>query len=154
MSNESVSAWFELMAQAIRGAGEAQEAMLAFSRVKSADDLAHWAARYLPAMANELARAQPDEWPETWWRLTGFVPRIRYLEQLERNEMLRRRLEEAEATIGRLRTQLGPAGATQMSEVTAAWQQTFTDMLKAQNEWLRAWKEGPSGAAGEKPADP
>ena len=84
---DAVSAWFQMMAEAMRGATEAQAAMLAFAQARTPEDVAQWMARYLPdAVAGQPAGAYS---PETWWRLTGFVPRIRYLEQLERNELLR-----------------------------------------------------------------
>lgn len=138
-THDATSAWLQMMAEAMRGATESQAAMLAFAQARTPEDVAQWMARYLSdAAAGQPAAAAS---PETWWRLTGFVPRIRYLEQLERNEVLRQRLDEAEATVARLRAQLGMAGQTaaQVQDATSAWQGIFAEMLKAQNDWLHAW---------------
>ena len=153
-TQDLVSAWFQMMAEATRGATEAQAAMLAFAQARTPEDVAQWMARYLPdAVAGQPAGAYS---PETWWRLTGFVPRIRYLEQLERNELLRQRLDEAEATIARLRAQLGATGqaAAQVQDVTAAWQGIFAEMLKAQTDWLHAWTAAQAGDAGDAVGEP
>ncbi len=147
-TQDAVSAWFQMMAEATRGATEAQAAMLAFAQASTPEDVAQWMTRYLPdAVAGQPAAAYS---PETWWRLTGFVPRIRYLEQLERNEVLRQRLDEAEATVARLRSQLGMAGQTaaQVQDATSAWQGMFAEMLKAQNDWLHAWTTAQTKDAG------
>lgn len=138
-TQDVVSAWFQMMAEAMRGATGAQAAMLAFAQARTPEQVAEWVARYVPGVTP--GQAEAADMPETWWRLTGFVPRIRYLEQLERNELLRQRLEAAEATIARLQAQMGAAGRTaaQIDDVTATWQGMFAEMLKAQNEWLQAW---------------
>ncbi len=146
-TQDAISAWFQMMAEAMRGATESQAAMLAFAQARTPEDVAQWMARYMPAAAGQPAAAYT---PETWWRLTGFVPRIRYLEQLERNEVLRQRLDEAEATVARLRAQLGMAGPTaaQVQDATSAWQGIFAEMLKAQNDWLHAWTSAQARDAG------
>ncbi len=152
-TQDVVSTWFAMMAEAMRGATGAQEAMVAFAQARTPEDVAEWVARYVPGATADPARVA--DMPETWWRLTGFVPRIRYLEQLERNEMLRQRLDEAETTIARLRAQLGATGqaAAQVQDAASAWQGMFAEMLKAQNEWLHAWNASQAGdtedAAGE-----
>lgn len=152
-TQDIVSTWFAMMAEAMRGATGAQEAMFAFAQARTPEDVAGWVARYIPGATTDPAGVA--DMPESWWRLTGFVPRIRYLEQLERNEMLRQRLEAAEATIARLQAQSGMAdrAAAQVQDATAAWQGMFAEMLTAQNAWLRAWNaDQEPRAAGDPPA--
>jgi hypothetical protein len=110
-----------------------------------------WLGLWLRATPwNQLAPfSHPDVirgWIENWCTLTGMVPRSLYLEVLERKEVLRTRLEEAEATIQQLRgTKRFEA---QGNEIVSAWetainlwQMAVQSTVKAQNEWMRSWTD-------------
>jgi hypothetical protein len=110
--------------------------------------LNRWMECFLPRA--EISR--PEEvrgWIEDWWKLMGVVPRSLYLELLERKEVLRTRLEEAEATIQQLRATMRPKGQeTQANETLNVWetainlwQTAIQTTLKAQNEWLQTWTD-------------
>ena len=82
------------------------------------------------------------EWMQEWWKMMGVVPRSQYLELLERYDVLRTRLEEAEATIQRLRATLGVKGQEkQANEILDHWETATHAALKAQSEWLRTWTD-------------
>jgi hypothetical protein len=88
-----------------------------------------------------------EAWLEEWWKMMGAVPRSRYLEVLERCETLRRRLEEAEATISRLRGMLEEGRQEEARKVLDLGEQMLEETLKAQAEWTRAWAAGFGRAA-------
>jgi hypothetical protein len=107
------------------------------------------ANRWMECVLPRAAVSRPDavrRWMEQWWRLTGVVPRSLYLEVLEKKEVLRTRLEEAEATIQQLRA--ANAQATQGKEIEQTWE-TAIDLwqtavhttVKAQHEWMRTWTD-------------
>src|SRR5215470_14305131 len=96
-------AWFTLMAEAMRGTKEAQEAFQSLSKgTLDPADLNRWIATFMPGLGSSAAREQPggpEQWLEDWWRMMGVVPRARYLELLEKYDTLTRRLEQARETI-------------------------------------------------------
>lgn len=70
------------------------------------------------------------------------VPRSLYLELLERNDLLKAKLEEAEAKIRQLRATVGIKGQEKhANEILNAWEATIQTTLKAQNEWLQTWTD-------------
>ena len=98
--------------------------------------------RFLPVRSETSRPEEVREWIEDWWKVMGVVPRARYLELLERSEVLRARLGEAEATIQRLRATVGVKGQeTQANEILDVWETTIQNTLKAQNEWLQTWTD-------------
>ena len=103
------------------------------------------ANRWIECALPRAAISRPDPvhgWIEHWWKVAGVVPRALYLEALERKEVLRTRLEEAEATIQRLRETVGVKGQeTQANEILNVWESTIQTTLKAQNEWLQTWTD-------------
>jgi len=100
-----------------------------------------WNSNELESYRSHVLRG----WIEGWWTLIGVVPRSLYLEALERKEVLRTRLEEAEATIQQLRGARGQG--TQDNEMHTweaavnLWQRAIQTTLKAQNEWMRTWTD-------------
>jgi predicted DNA-binding protein (UPF0251 family) len=127
--------WFKLMAEAMRGTRDAQEALQSLPSTNNPAELTAWMMRWMPA---GTANA-PDafrEWLEDWYKMMGVVPRSRYLEALERCDQLRVRLEEAEATIKRLQPTPG-ANLDEAQKAMDAWQSTMQATLKAQSEWMQ-----------------
>jgi hypothetical protein len=90
-----------------------------------------------------VGRSRPEAfeaWLEEWWKLMGVVPRSRYVELLERCELLRSRLQEAESTISRLRAVIGVRGQEQEARRTLdLGAKALAETLKAQTEWMRLW---------------
>jgi hypothetical protein len=138
--------WLRLLTQTMQGGG--LNTFRFATAWNSHELLNRWAECFLPKA--EISR--PDAvrgWIEDWWNLMGVVPRSLYLEQLERKEVLRTRLEEAEATIQQLRDMTGLKGQeTQANEIANAWETSISlwqtaiqTTLKAQNEWLRTWAD-------------
>jgi hypothetical protein len=145
MNPKLVDAWLRLMNAAWQGPSEVQAAALSFSEALASsgpttapDEFARWMARFTPAGSAPVPPQLFGEALEEWWRMMGFVPRSRYLELLERCELLQRRLQEAEATIQRLRTRKVDAEGQQILD---AWETTLQDTLKAQAEWMRMWTQ-------------
>jgi len=143
MNPNLVEAWLRLMNASLQGPSEAQAAAQSFSKMLASsqpamapDEFARWMARFMPAGSMPVQPETFGEALEEWWRLMGFVPRQRYLELLERCELLQRRLEEAEATIQRLQTQQLDAEGQRILD---AWGTTVQETLKAQAEWMRMW---------------
>lgn len=133
--------WLRLTAEAARGAGEAREAVKSLGEAPTTpDELVRWWGRFMPPGVDLTKPEQFEAWLEQWWRALGVVPRSRYLELLERYEGLRTRLEEAEATIQRLRTTLGQGGRQEEArKILDVWESTLQGTLEAQAEWMRAW---------------
>jgi hypothetical protein len=160
VNTKLMEAWFRLMAEAARGTAEAQEALKSLSRISGPEDFANWMARLLPVASREASLAPADDWLEEWWRMIGFVPRYRYLELLDRCDSLRRKLEEAEATIARLRA-MSSVRVANPGEPThslmGAWEGMFQEMLKAQAGWAEAWaaqQKAQATQAAQESADP
>lgn len=149
-----LEAWFTLMAEAMRGTQEAQEAFRALSEISAnPEELSRWMARFMPAAVASTANLQPETFEaqlEEWWRIMGVVPRSRYLEVLERCDTLQRRLDRAEETIRDLRARLA-GQERQEAEAQKAldvWNTMMAETLKSQVEWMKAWtaSRGQSGS--------
>jgi hypothetical protein len=69
----------------------------------------------------------------------GVVPRSRYLELLERYEILRTKLEKADETIHKLRAMLGKDHEQDAQKILNMWDTMLQESLKAQAEWMRTW---------------
>ena len=107
------------------------------------------ASRWIECALPRTAISRPDAvrgWMEHWWSLTGVVPRALYLEVLERRDVLRTRLEEAEATIQQL--QEAKERDPQRNEIVNTWetaiqlwQTAIHTTVRAQHEWMQSWTE-------------
>jgi hypothetical protein len=139
-----LEAWYTLMAEAARGTTEAQEAFQSLSEMSATPEaLNQWVTQFMPGAASSI-NFQPEKFEdqlENWWRMMGVVPRPRYLELLERCDILERKLNRAESTIESLRKKLG-AQEQQGEDAKKAmdlWGSLMEETLKAQTEWINAW---------------
>ena len=139
-----MEAWFTLMAEAMRGTKEAQEAFQSLSKAPlNPADLSRWLGNFMPALAASPTSPRPEmleEWLEEWWRMMGVVPRARYLELLEKYDALTRRLEQARETIQKMRDGLDEkARPEQAKNVLDLWKTMLDETVKIQEQWARAW---------------
>lgn len=140
MNPKTMEAWLTLMAEAMKGTNEAKEAFKLFPQTNAQPDVMQaWMSRFMnPSMATS-----PNEfshWYEDWCRMMGVVPRSRYLELLERYDILRSRLEEAEEKIKHLQSMLGMQGQEEEAKkVLDLWGTTLEKTLQAQTDWMKAW---------------
>jgi DNA repair ATPase RecN len=137
-----MEAWFTLMAEAMRGTKEAQEAFQYLPKMSTnSEDLSHWLQKFMPVAGSNLQPEAFEEQLEEWWRMMGVVPRARYMELLEKNDQLQRRLEKAEETIQKLRKMMEKQGpqAEEAQQVLDTWNTMLQETLKTQTEWMRAW---------------
>ena len=147
MNPTVMEAWFTLMAEAMKGTKESQEAFQRLSKISGdPEEMSRWMAQFMPAAAASASNLQPDafeEWMEESWRLMGVVPRARYLDSLEKCDMLQRKLDKAEETIQNLRARLDnkdqqEVDAQKMADI---WGTMMQETLNAQTEWMRTWAE-------------
>ena len=135
-----LEAWFTLMAEAARGTEQAQTA---FKTLPTGDPEAwqEWTRKFMPGVGPNFSSDAFEDQLEEWYRLMGVVPRARYLAALEKNDLLQRRLERAEATIEKLRTLLEGKGEQpdEARQVLDTWSTMLNETLKTQTEWMRAW---------------
>jgi hypothetical protein len=138
-----IEAWLRLMQETMQGAGRAQETLRGLGEAwKSPEELNRWMESVPPLRSGVSSSEEFREWMQEWWKMMGVVPRSQYLELLERYDVLRTRLEEAEATIQRLRATLGVKGQEkQANEILDHWETATHAALKAQSEWLRTWTD-------------
>ena len=138
-----IEAWLRLMQETMQGAGRAQETLRGLGEAwKSPEELNRWMESVPPLRSGFSSSEEFREWMQEWWKMMGVVPRSQYLELLERYDVLRTRLEEAEATIQRLRATLGVKGQEkQAKEILDHWETATHAALKAQSEWLRTWTD-------------
>lgn len=137
-----IEAWLRLVTDTMQEGNRAQDAFRFLTTAwKSQEQMNKWIERFLPT--SEISR--PEEirgWIEDWWKTMGVVPRSLYLELLERNEVLKAKLEDAETTIQQLRATVGVTGQEkQANEILNVWETTIQTTLKAQNEWLQTWTD-------------
>lgn len=139
-SPKALEAWFTLMAEAVRGTAEAQEAFKTLTEASTKpEELQRWQARFMPLAGATNKPEAFEEWLEEWWRMMGVVPRSRYLDLLERYENIRLRLEKAEETIRSLRAMIGQGQEQEAQKLVNLWETMLQESLKAQAEWMRAW---------------
>lgn len=138
--SKMMETWLNLMTEATRGSNDARETMRALTGTSLApDEMMRLMTRFLPpGIAPTQARVM-NESLEEYWRMMGVVPRYRYLEALERNEQLRRQLEEAERALQQMHS--GPAAASQEQarKVVDLWGSMLQQTLSAQQEMMRTW---------------
>lgn len=154
-----IEAWFTILAEASRGTNQAQEALKFFPKdTARPDEMSRWMTKF---MSPNLANASGDfgEWYENWCRMMGFVPRSRYLELLERYEILRNRLEDSEKKVRSLQSMMGIKGQEEEAKkVLDIWGSTLEKTLSAQTEWMKAWttshdKDEPKDKEGQSTVD-
>lgn len=134
--------WFQLMSDAMRGSSEAQEAFRSLTgSATTTNDMYQWMGRFMPSGVSMSQAEVFTDWVEQWWKAMGVVPRHRYLEALERNEDLRRRLEDCEKQLSRNAPNLfSMAGQPEDAQrAFSMWSSTMEDMLKMQSEWMQNW---------------
>ena len=142
-TQNAMELWLRLMSEAMRGTADAQEAMRSLGEMPmTPDQLTRWMARFMPVAVGQTSKPEVlGDWLEDTWRMMGVVPRYRYLELLERCELLRRRLEEAEKTIKKMRkaTSGGKMPEQEAQQILNMWEGMLQDTLSMQAEWMRAW---------------
>jgi hypothetical protein len=137
--NDSLSRWLQLVTAAAQGDPAAQAALQATTLLSTPDEWQQWFNRYLPGVTGTPA----DEWTESWWRLSGVVPRVRYLALERENQQLREQVAAAEAANALLRSQLlASAPAVQAGKGV---QNMLDEMARAQAQWLDAWRAHSGG---------
>lgn len=154
-SDSAMEAWFQLMTQAMWGTQEAQKAFANMSQSPEAlAGFQKWLALFAPGMEMPVPVSQPEamiELLESWQKAMGVVPRIRYLELLEKADALERRVRELEEINRQLRAML--EGREQQEEstqkLTELWGQMVDTSIKTQTAWVEAWtnNEDPGDAA-------
>jgi hypothetical protein len=152
-SPKALEAWFTLMAEAMRGTKEAQEAFHTLAEMSNEPEaVRHWMMKFMPAAVSpESPPGIVEEQIEEWWRMMGMVPRSRYLELLEKCDLLQRRLDRAKGTIQRLRAKLGNQEKQEEEARKAGemWNTMIEETLKAQMEWVKAWTASDTQTAPE-----
>lgn len=136
-----MEAWLKLMADAMRGSSEAQDALKMLTGTSTTQDhLMRWMGQFMPTAMAGMGGPQTEmfgQWLEQWWKAMGVVPRYRYLEQLERNEDLRRKLEECEK---RTHSMAGVPGSEHMEETQQKmmnlWGSMLDETLKVQSQMM------------------
>ncbi len=137
--NDSLTRWLQLVTAAAQGDPLAQAALRATATLSTPDEWQQWFNRYLPGVTGTVA----DEWAESWWRLSGVVPRVRYLALERENQQLREQVAAAEAANALLRSQLlASAPAVQAGKGV---QNMLGEMARAQSQWLDAWRAHSGG---------
>jgi len=141
MNPKVMESWFALMAEAMRGATTAQEAFKMFPQSPNqTEDMQRWLNRFMTPGVTMTTPSDFNQWYEDWCRMMGVVPRARYVDLLERYEILRTRLEEAEDKIRYLQSTLGMKGQEEEAKkLLDLWGSTIEKTLQAQNDWMRAW---------------
>lgn len=150
---KAMEAWLTLMAEAMRGTHEAQQAMEAYAKMSgTAEEWRRWMERYVPAAQAPSSPEAMEAWVEEWQKMLGVVPRRHYLDVLEKNAELQRRLEEAEETISRLRgLQAGRAAQEETAQqVMDTWSKMLEETLRTQTEWMQRWQHPHSDEKPEK----
>jgi len=143
-----MEAWFNLMSEAMRGSGDAQQIMKNLSSTTNvSEETLRMMARFMPPGMMPMQPEAMSDWLEEWWRMMGVVPRHRYLELLERYELLRSRLEESEKTSRRLQSMLGEKRQEEAQKVLDFWGNTLEETLKSQNEWMQMWMPKTTGSS-------
>ena len=140
LTPKMLEAWFNLMSEAMHGSSDEQHLMKALSgSTNTSEETMRMMMRFMPPGMGPLQPEAFNEWMEEWWRMMGVVPRHRYLELLERYELLRTRLEESERTSRRLQSMIGEKRQEEAQKVLDFWGSSLEETLKAQADWMRAW---------------
>jgi hypothetical protein len=140
--------WLRLMSDAMRGAADAQRAMRSLGEMPmTPDQLTHWITQFMPMSAGQPAKPEmTGDWLEDMWGMMGVVPRYRYLDLLERHEILREKLEAAEKAIKKIKkaTAGGKMPEVEAHRILDMWEGMLQDTLSMQAEWMRTWTSADS----------
>lgn len=143
LSQNPMEQWLRLMSDALRGTADAQEAVRALGEIPTTpDQLTRWMSRFMPMAVGQTTKPEMmGDWLEDTWKMMGVVPRYRYLELLERHELLRSRLEEAEKTIQKLRkvTTGAKIPEQEVQQILNLWEGMLQETLSMQADWMRTW---------------
>lgn len=137
-----MEAWFNLVAEAMKETHDTKNVFQSLSEMSGkAEEMSQWAAKFMPMASNFSGKPDVfEEWLEESWQIMGVVPRSHYLDLLEKNDSLQRKLEKAEATIQRLEARLKEnKHSDDPSEAMEVWNTMVEDALKSQTEWMRNW---------------
>lgn len=143
LTQNPMEMWLRLMSDAMRGTADAQEAIRTLGEMPTTpDQLTRWMTRFMPmAVGHSTKPEMMGDWLEDTWKMMGVVPRYRYLELLERHELLRNRLEQAETTIQKLRK--ATVGAKipeqEVQQILNLWEGMLQETLSMQADWMRTW---------------
>ncbi len=111
MDFKGLQALLGMMSEAVRGSAEAKKAFDALTkRPGSAQDVLAWIRRFVPMGGNPLRPELLGQQIEDAARVLGFVPRSRYVDLLEQNEILRHKLADAEQAAQRLQAMVATGG--------------------------------------------
>jgi hypothetical protein len=130
------------MSDAMRGTADAQQAVRMLGEMPTTpDQMSRWMSRFMPNATTSAKPEAMEDWLEDTWRMMGVVPRYRYLELLDRHEMLRSRLEKAEKDIQKLRRNMrsGNIPEQEAQKVLDLWEGMLQETLKTQSNWLKTW---------------
>lgn len=145
LNPKAMEAWFTLMAEAMRGTQQAQQAFDAYAQMSGTpEEWRQWMSLYMPlAAAPPTSPEAMDRWVEEWQRMMGVVPRQRYLDLLASHDELQHRLQKAEETIAGLRALLTGKDVQEDAahQVVDIWTKMLDDTLKTQAEWMQRWAE-------------
>ena len=137
-----------MTADALRGADDAQRAVGALGQSPMTPTaLEAWMKLWLPqaSPAKGLSAVEVSDFHallENWWLLMGVVPRYRYDELERQYQELKKRLEDSEKTVRRLRRALGTEGGqAEARDMLDAWENLTQETMAAQSEWTRRWLE-------------
>lgn len=151
MDARQTELWLRMTADAVRGADDAQRALDALGKAPlSPASLEAWMKLWLPrdeqGTATGISRTEVSDFHtmlENWWQMLGVVPRYRYDELSTRCEELKKRLEDSEKTVRRLRKTLGTEGGqAEASDMLDAWEEMTERTLATQAEWAQRWMQG------------
>ncbi|NJO04250.1 MAG: hypothetical protein HC876_01190 [Chloroflexaceae bacterium] len=139
--NTVLETWIRLLSEVSRGSTDAVDTMkLLTSTPTSPDDMLRLMRRFMPTGTSMVPGEALTNWMEEYWRMMGVVPRHRYLELLERNEDLRRRLDVAEKKIQQIRQMKETTEQTteEAQRVVGMWTTLMAETIRSQTEWLNS----------------
>ncbi|NJL03489.1 MAG: hypothetical protein HC911_00960 [Chloroflexaceae bacterium] len=149
--NVFMEAWLRMITEGARGSTDALDTMkLMTTTPTSPDDMLRLMRRFMPTGTS--LPMTPDGLTSTmeeYWGMLGVVPRYRYLEVLERNEQLRRRLDEAERKLNQMRQLSGAREQTteEAQKMFTLWSSMMAETVRMQNEWVRSVSSLGKGAS-------
>lgn len=140
--NVFMEAWLRMITEGARGSSDALDTMkLMTSTPTTPDDMLRLMRRFMPTGSSiPLTPDGLTSTMEEYWSMLGVVPRYRYLEALERNEQLRRRLDEAERKLIQMRQLSGAREQTteEAQKMLTLWSSMMAETVRMQNEWVRS----------------
>ncbi len=157
--NVFMEAWLRMITEAARGSTDALDTMRLMTATPiTPEDMLRLMRRFMPTGSS--MSMTPDgliSTMEEYWAMLGVVPRYRYLEVLERNEQLRRRLDDAERKLNQMRQLSGAREQTteEAQKMLTLWSSMMAETVRMQNEWVRSVSSlGKSSSETEASASP